>query len=343
MSARLGASARRSQAAVLRQNPVVRGLDCVEGLLRRKRIKPQSQQIYQAAVDEFHLAYRLSSNSSAAEIDTTLDAELVRLYLSGESPGKGKVLYYAVRWHHCLPNAALPRAFASRQGHSKVQRSQLEEPEPWQTVVLAALALLSDPSKKATPAERVWVASAMLIGFDVYARGGDMMNLRRCELLPPSPVTTSWSLTMWPSTETEVSKVGSQDDTKYLGATNADRAWLAQLCRPLLSMSRRSPYLFPITQRRYLRLFHLAHSLANVPASHPHRLRHGGASADALAQCSDLCLMERGPWRSVQSIMRYRRPARYLRQLALLTPRQVSLAADAPTTIISLVRHLASA
>ena len=123
MSARLGASARRSQAAVLRQNPVVRGLDCVEGLLRRKRIKPQSQQIYQAAVDEFHLAYRLSSNSSAAEIDTTLDAELVRLYLSGESPGKGKVLYYAVRWHHCLPNAALPRAFASRQGHSEVQRS----------------------------------------------------------------------------------------------------------------------------------------------------------------------------------------------------------------------------
>ena len=89
------------------------------------------------------------------------------------------------------------------------------------TVVLAALALLRDPSKKATPAERVWVASAMLIGFDVYARGGDMMNLLRCELLSPSPVTKSCSLTMWPSTETEVSKVGSQDDTEYLGAANA--------------------------------------------------------------------------------------------------------------------------
>ena len=153
-----------------------------------------------------------------------------------------------------MSNAALPRAFASRQGHSKVERSKLDDPESWPAVVLAALALLTHDSAKATPAERVWVASAMLLGFDVYARGGDMMNVKRADLLAPprgaTGVANAWSLTMWPSSGTEVSKTGSQDDTKFIGITNPDRQWVWQLCRPLLSMSRRSPFLFPMSQRR---------------------------------------------------------------------------------------------
>ena len=46
-------------------------------MLRRKRIKPQSQLIYQGAVDEFLAAYNLSVSSTAARIDVSLDAELV--------------------------------------------------------------------------------------------------------------------------------------------------------------------------------------------------------------------------------------------------------------------------
>ena len=53
-----------------RQNPVMAGKDSVEGLLRRKRILPQSQLIYQQSVDGFHIAYRITAATPVAELDT---------------------------------------------------------------------------------------------------------------------------------------------------------------------------------------------------------------------------------------------------------------------------------
>ena len=83
----------------------------------------------------------------------------------------------------------------------------------------------------------------------------------------------------------------------------------------------------------YVRLFHLSRKLASLAPSHPHRLRHGGASADAVLNVQDLTIQQRGRWASIKSVARYRRPALYLRQLALLSPNQMMLAAAAESKL----------
>ena len=79
--------------------------------------------------------------------------------------------------------------------------------------------------------------------------------------------------------------------------------------------------------KRHLLSSHLTRQPAQLPVSNPHRRRHGGASADGLLtsgeQRSDLEIASRGRWASMKSIRRYRQPARYLRQLQLLSKAQL--------------------
>ena len=84
----------------------------------------------------------------------------------------------------------------------------------------------------------------------------------------------------------------------------------------IAALPRSGRTLLDLTPARYLELFHLSRQLANVVDAHPHQLRHGGASADALIKASDATLMDRGNWGSVKSILRYRKPARYIRCLS---------------------------
>ena len=74
---------------------------------------------------------------------------------------------------------------------------------------------------------------------------------------------------------------------------------------------------------------------ANLDAVVPHQLRHGGASMDALALVSDAEMLARGPWSSPSSLVRYRRPAKYLRAVAQLSPEQTAAALTARTRILA--------
>ena len=184
----------------------------------------------------------------------------------------------------------------------------------------------------------------MLLGFDTYARGGDMVWARKEELRPPIPqveAASMWTLTLWPSTAHQTSKTNTQDATKTIGLAKP-RSWLAQLCPILKRLAPDDPRLIPLTQERYVTLFHRAFALATLPQCTPHRLRHGGASADGMLGFSDAEIMIKGGWRSPASIQRYRRPARYLRQLSALTPSQLATARASPPAIIKLARSCVS-
>ena len=184
--------------------------------------------------------------------------------------------------------------------------------------------------------ERLACASAMLLGFDSYARGGDMVSTRKWELQAPIPqgeATPPWTLTLWPTI--------TQDSTQTI-ALAKPRSWLAQLCPILKRLAPNDPRLIPLTQKRYVSLFRRAFALANLPQCTPHQLRHGGASADGMLGFSDAEIMIKGGWRSPASIQRYRRPARYLRQLSALTPIQLSTARASPPAIIKLARSCVS-
>ena len=103
-------------------------------------------------------------------------------------------------------------------------------------------------------------------------------------------------------------------------------------------------FLFELTPKRYQQLFQSAWKAALLPPSHPHRLRHGGASHDGLlprSQMSDLDIQMRGDWASAKSVLRYRKPAKYLRRLAELSEHQLQLARRAPSRISATIMKIA--
>ena len=77
------------------------------------------------------------------------------------------------------------------------------------------------------------------------------------------------------------------DVLKAVGSTNSRRRWLAHVCAIVLQVPARSPLLLQMTSERYQQLWRAACRLAGLPQANLHRLRHGGASADALAAVSD--------------------------------------------------------
>ena len=88
--------------------------------------------------------------------------------------------------------------------------------------------------------------------------------------------------------------------TGTVGTSHPDRRWVAEICPLLAKASAFSPMLFPLHPRRLLQLFHGSRRAARLAPSHPHRLRHGGASMDAVDQHTDLSIMARGNWKSAR-------------------------------------------
>ena len=164
------------------------------------------------------------------------------------------------------------------------------------------------------------------------------------ELRPPvmrqQGAARHWTITMFPITRGLSSKTSNQDVTKSVGCASCVRAWVTQLC-PLLAAQRPRPdMLFPLVYTTYLEYFHLSGVLANVVPGHPHQMRHGAASMDALAGAQDLSLLERGNWKSIKSVQRYRQPGPYMRRLQKLSTAQMSLAAEAPSQIMIMIRKI---
>ena len=186
-------------------------------------------------------------------------------------------------------------------------------------------------------------ATGFLLSFDVYGRGTDMVQALRQELRPPqgSPAGAAanlWTLTLFPATQTKESKTYKQDVTKAIGGTDPRRRLLTGLCGALMKRRATSPLLLGMLEHEYVSLPHRARLLAGLAPSHPHRMRHGGASADGLLpSISDATSQERGGWTSPKSVAIYRQPARYLRQLQLLTAQQKMSALTASAAIRTMV------
>ena len=280
--------------------------------------------------------YNLTIKSNIVDVDLCLDTELVRLYLTGEENAPGRDLFYAVRWLLCVQTSDLRLANQSRLGHLRETRTTAEYPETWEATLLHARGILDLDSAVASPSEKACAAIGLLLSFDIYGRSSDLPLATRAELRPPvtrrAGPTGSWTLTLWPSTEASYSKTRTQDDTVIVGGSNPDRAWLAELCGPLKRHSS-DPRLLAMSPSRYLTLFHAGRARAGLWPSHAHRLRHGGASADGLAGAEDTEMAQRGRWSSLKSVRRYRRPAQYLRQLARLSPQQLTASTSAVASL----------
>jgi len=278
--------------------------------------------------------------SAPQEVDAALDAELRTLFMAGEGLAEMRQLLHAVQSDMVRSKGELRLSHATLAGVAAESPPHIEEPETWEATLLQAHALLTQ-SRLGTPRTRALVATAWLLAFDLYWRGGVWATLLVGDLSPPARhqagVGGLWSVTQFPATGLATSKTRQHDLTGGVGATCAKRRWLQQLC-PLLQACPRGASerrLFPLHQDEMQAMFVEGRRLAGLRPSHLHRLRHGGASVDGMDAVADSVMLERGSWAALRSLMRYRRPARYLRQLALLTKQQVELAQTVPTRILA--------
>ena len=173
-SGRRKADAERAARSATRLTPILLGLEAPTAVLRRKRVGPKTQLLYARLVSEFHGQFSITDATPALEIDSCLDLRLDELYLQGELPGPGRLLYYALAWHHCLEHSLLPRSRAARVGHARSSRPKLTDPETWESVLLMSAALLHKRPPDISPIEAAQAATGFLLAFDVYGRAGDI-------------------------------------------------------------------------------------------------------------------------------------------------------------------------
>ena len=343
------ATLRRHQRAKERQASSVGRGEPLDGLLRRRRVRSETTRLLytkqgEALAQKYGLPRKATSPAQIRQVDAALEAELVQLYLSGEEESVGRTLYYGARYHFDLDNRELRQAFASRQGFKAATVTTEQDPTTWEETLLRMRALVDGSVTIGTIQERVRAAVGIGLSFDTYGRGGDVPTATSVELRPPIAggpgwAEGAWSITFFPSQKSEkgqmvqlsrTSKTGQQDHSVLVGCSHPARKWLNNVVGLLQSSPVDGTSLLGIDAKLYRRLFAATTAAAAVPRATPHQLRHGGASADALERLSDLEMLTRGGWRHVNSLRRYRLPAKYARRLALLTVEQRALAASTP-------------
>ena len=88
-------------------------------------------------------------------------------------------------------------------------------------------ALCCDSDSSYTPRQRASASLAFLTAFDCYGRGGDICAAEENELRPPigrqHGAASAWTLNLFPTTMSAVSKMGGSDETMTVGKVNPVR------------------------------------------------------------------------------------------------------------------------
>ena len=337
MSSNVKATAQRAERAKKRKRDLDDADEQHEVALQRRRVSPATQAIYLTRVRMVqHMQQQLSDHSNAREVDAGLVAALAALYRAGEESYELRVTYYSLRWHYLLTDLELRRSKALWDGIRKSNRERVEDPEAYETVLLQTRALLEQGPAKYGESDTLAGCTGFLVQFDTFARTMELLSIDLAQgVSVPIPmqegVAAKTVITFFPSSQAAKSKTKQQDDSVIVGATSARREWIGDLVRERKRCQRAESRLVPLTERRCLELFHASRRFARLQASRPHRLRHGGASADGANNVPEPTIRARGRWSRRESCVRYTKPARYLRQLALLSRVQLNdaMAAEA--------------
>ena len=193
--------------------------------LRRKLLRsPKTVALYTGLVEKFHRQHGLTRSSNMVEIDRALDLELNRFFVMGKHVSQGLHLFYAVRWYHNLLTPELRLSTLSRKGFQKTCPVKAPVPLTWEEILLMSYALCCDSDSSYTPRQRASASLAFLTAFDCYGRGGDICAAEESELRPPigkqHGAASAWTLNLFPTTMSSVSKMGGSDETMTVGKVN---------------------------------------------------------------------------------------------------------------------------
>jgi len=301
-----------------------------DGLLRRRRVRPRTRQVYLEAIREFEDVMGVEHMKLTAEsADYLMDRYIVALWKKGESVEAARFALYGLSWKLTLPTRSplvMPLSKASLAGFGRAAPGSTKDPAPWKAILLVAWELAKTES-----IVNLFCSAYLLILFDMYARPSEMLAVKKSVCLPPRPSlpvpARFWAIIIAPSTGTATTKTLTQDDTVLLGSVNAGRLWLKDVLKAIHSVvATPSTCLFPLKLNTVEKLMTEFGKRAGLEALHlpPHKLRHGGPSEDMLAEVTNRFeIQARGHWGCAASVARYEKKGKLLRQIALLSDEQL--------------------
>ena len=293
-------------------------MDAEPGFLRRSTVSSVTRQRYAEsyhAVEKF--VGRPLRDLTAGQLDLLLTEFMEDLFLAGETAAKARYALYGVAHELDI-----------------VTRGPLSFPRAKKTLV-GFTRKASEPSRDPLPAAAVWasadhffntiggrrgseLAALVLLSFDGYMRPSEALALQTQDFFASgSPRDRHWSVVIAPLCRGTPAKNKQFDDGCTIGAY--DRKPLRRLTSALVVRGRKNSRIFStITLASLEKHFRAVSSLWRFHCT-PHALRHAGPSHDFYehgAAIHDLQL--RGRWMASESCRRYTKPARLLRQRALL-------------------------
>ena len=298
--------------------------------LRRKTIKPVSVKLYSQREKEFRdwaIIEKLKI-TKAKHIDKALEKYLDGIYRQGCGIEQCRSTIYAVAWINSLKASHLPLSSAALKGFKKLHPERGRDPLPFEALLLGAswLAAQGDPLDHQ-------VARAGILQFDSGGRSRGVLGMKFSWIITPvigaKSTMSQWAIQFYPSTESEVSKTNTTDDTVFIGTTMSQRTIALNVLRFLHRVGRLqsdpSKPVFSCTYADYLKRWKKAFSqvgLAHMNIT-PHMFRHGCASHDAINGESRAAIKTRGGWASEASVDRYMKPGRYMTMLNKMIEEQL--------------------
>ena len=167
------------------------------------------------------------------------------------------------------------------------------------------------------------LAAAMLLGFTAYLRPSELVELTPATFVPPQTRVDSrlkyWAVIVRPLELGIPAKTTDFDESVVLGSPHLE--WFGEVFQVL----RHRPHdqrVWPFDLMEYGQQLSEIAVLAGVSCLQvePYSLRHRGASHDSLMQYRTLTgIEERGRWKADSSVLRYKKAARALQRIGLLS------------------------
>ena len=293
-------------------------------VLQNITVTPRTRSRYDKHIEEFLKCNPRISDvllTPDAALDTATNAYVHQLFFDGLGVNLAKTTVYALLWKRSQKIWSLPLTRHALQGFATQDPDAVRDPATWPLVLLMAEHMAKHFDNGAL------LAAFILLAFDTYARVGELLRSSASWLIPPSASGShgKWALIFFPSDQNMKSKTKQQDDTVIIGDLQ-DRAWLNSIAGAVHRRAFPHRRLFPLVYPDVLKACKKA--FAEVGCSGevmcPHRLRHGGASVDALQGKPSTYIKHRGRWTSSKSVSRYMKHGRYLRMMSLLSEQQRS-------------------
>ena len=289
------------------------GLSLLERRAITRLVEKECVREYQCL--QSYLRERGAVGVAEAELDKLLTDYLETLFFAGEHPIRGeKILAPLMRHepaHSRVGTLRVPRAWRALKGWKRLCPGRSKVPLPRCFWAAAACRLAAHG--------RVAEAIFVLLSLSSYLRPGQLLSVRKGELVPPAAgATATWSLLVHPVETGTMSKTGDRDVSILL-----DSSWLQWLGPGYREMKKgaATDRLFQFNYHQFVKAFHVACAELGMEKVVPYQVRHSGATADRGDNRRTLLEVQRcGQWRSVSSVQRYEKAARLATSIHMLGP-----------------------